>query len=424
MTRARIDSLVAQATPPADRYERIAARYLWSTLAHFEGIAVLAAERGDGTETQLDDELVHQGVFTALARDCGGIEPPDPAARELIERLKASRGPASAIALNIVAESWLDTVFAVLGAPGWNAKLFRAIEADEARHVDDAWSMDIPPPEQIADVIAPIEAALVAIARSAAFVLPIRWLRGERCLSDMGTASAEAHRKVCAQLGIKAGAGIKRLEAMCRGLQMRNRPIRINTNGWRVSASRLSDAPIPMSTTYHVPWSDDRQPQIVDFTGPLARVLAEHPSLRDVMSGEQLYRHARPEILIRDRHRRGEVYSLHVHGQESITAIRRMRRRALREPYKPVPRLGDMRLILPPAAASVALTAIWPTGITGGQVPLIPTEGVPIVIGVAAPSNGQLALMITMDHRVYDPEHLALLGNGLVDQIIRGNNEW
>ena len=148
MLADRVSRLAANAPAPRDRWEFIAARRLYSTLSQFEEIAVLAASRGDATSGQLDDEIVHRDLFRQLARDLGGIEPPAAETTALVNELQSLRGPVSLALLNLVAEQWLETVFHFLCA-GWGAELFAEIEADESRHVADAWAFERASPEEI-----------------------------------------------------------------------------------------------------------------------------------------------------------------------------------------------------------------------------------------------------------------------------------
>ena len=85
--------------------------------------------------------------------------------------------------------------------------------------------------------------------------------------------------------------------------------------------------------------------------------------------------------------------------------------------YPAVPPLGDLVELLPPAPASVAVTQVSKWDFNSGTVPLVPAEGVPIVIGIGALDGGRLTLLLSMDHRTHDPEHLALLRDGLRDEL-------
>ena len=53
---SRVNKLLKTFTPPRNKTEKLAFRYLFSTLSALEQIAVLASERGAGVEGQLEDE--------------------------------------------------------------------------------------------------------------------------------------------------------------------------------------------------------------------------------------------------------------------------------------------------------------------------------------------------------------------------------
>lgn len=56
----------------------------------------------------------------------------------------------------------------------------------------------------------------------------------------------------------------------------------------------------------------------------------------------------------------------------------------------------------------MAVTALTNWGFSGGYVPLFEAEGIPIVVAIGS-RNGSTVIAITMDHRIYDAQHLALL---------------
>lgn len=421
MPADRIAACIALAPEPRDRGEMIAARHLYSTLAHLEQIAVMAAERGDGTPGQLEDEIAHQGTFRALARDLGGIVPPARETAELVEALRWQRGAASRVLLNLVCETWLDTVFAWLGAPGWGDRLFRAVEADEARHVEDAWHDDLPDADLIEQPVRVIEEALVGIAMSPAFMVPIVHLRGADMLARIGLDALARHAEVCVRLGLRPGPATWRLEAMCRavGRVKWPRPVTV-TEGRR--ALLLSPVPLPMHTEFTIPLRS-RLP-----TAALARaalgVLAAQPHLRRVARRDQVWQHAQPRVAVRVPHPEG-IGTVIVEGEleTDTSTARAIAVRAQRLRLRPYPRahdLADLIDILPPPVASVAVTSATGCRFETGQIPLVPAEGIPIVAGISLFGDGQACVGLTMDHRLYDPPDLALLRDGLITRLRPG----
>lgn len=401
----RIACIEAFAPSIRDPWEKIAARRLYSTLAQFEEIAVLAARRGDATDGQLDDELVHFGVFRNLAQSLGGVEPPAEATTELVDRLTALTGPASLALLNLVAEQWLETVFRLLADAGWGAELFRAIEADEARHVEDAWGFDLPSPDELMEHLPDIEQALASIALSPGFALPILHLYGAGVLRRIGAEALRRHTETCTRLGVRPGPAMRRLSALCRGYNAP--PEIIPTTGRHLSLIRASSVPAPVWTQITV-----KRCSTVDVVTACMVVLEKNPELRRVFRRESVYQYAEPRVLVRIRHPDG-IGSVLVAGHcDMLRRLRAKRRRALKKPLVVLPRLGDTVQLLPPAPASLAVTALTDWDFEGGFVPLFDAEGVPIVVAIGR-DNDKTVLALTMDHRLYDAPHLAALRDGL-----------
>ena len=417
---SRIARLVVIAPEPLSEAQAIAARRLYSTLAQLEYIAVLAAERGDCVDGQLEDELVHRGVFIQLAQQLGGVCVVSPETRELVAKLEAMRGPQSLLLLNIVAETWLETVFDELAKPGWGSELFAAVEADEARHVAGAWAAEIPDAAAMLDDLADIEKALANIGLSTGFILPLRHLRGAGFCGNMGLAAIASHEKVCARLGVAPGRVIGKLKAFSRGIKMLPAPDVIKPTPGRLSLMRASPVPFVMDSIISVP---NR------FALPLAavvkaasQILQDHPELRRVMRGDVLYQHREASVYVRVKMPTGIMsVSLRAAWQhtprEIYRQIKKQRARLARRKHYPLPPLGDMEPLLPPAQAALAVTDISRWGFDNGTTPLVPAEGVPIVITLGIITVDKITVAFSMDHRVFDASDMGLLRDSLLKYL-------
>ena len=397
----RVAELVKWFPEPRDRWEQIAARRLFSTLAQFEDIAVLAAERGDGTDGQLEDELVHRETFAALARSCGGMEPPAEETIELVDRLTELHGPVSLALLNLVAEQWLETVFGVLGRGGWAADLFRAVEQDECRHVADAWNFELPSPDEVIEALPAIERALAGIGLSPGFALPVRYLFGVDALREIGKRALERHAATCATLGVYTGPAMRRLTAVCRA--QHPAPRETPATGRHLSLIRAHTGVAPVWTQITVPGRLNTS----HVAARCLRVLRDNPELCLSFRRETIYQHD-PCVAVRVGHPEGIATVV-------INSIRQLRPKTVRVRSKALPvlpRLDDTMQLLPAAVAPLAITSLYAWRFAGGYVPLFDAEGIPAVVAIGRDGNDTV-LAITMDHRIYDAPQLAALRDGL-----------
>ena len=407
--------------------DAVAARRLYSTLAQFEQIAVMAAERGDGVVNQLAEELAHRDTFEALAMRLGGIEPPAPETRALVEKLTALRGPASNVLLNLVAETWLGCVFDWLSSPGWGDKLFRRIESDEARHIEEAWLLDLPENRLIEKYLPAIERALVAIAMSPGFLVPIIHLRGYDVLWQIGMDAVARHSSVCARLGMRPGPATRELMALCWRLKRFKKPQPVRVPDSRLTLMRASCNNLPMHTTIRVPYKGKRNLAIAWSVAAVNSILVSQPQFCVVGRSASMWR-VDPTVAVRvaltDRDglpaigtiglQIGELSS----PKDIIREIQEKRHRLRRRKYLPPPDVASMISILPPATASVVITDVSAHGFYNGSIPLADCEGIPIIVGIGDVSDGYITYLLTMDHRFYDPADLAQFCDSLYTNIL------
>jgi len=427
-----------QLCPDFVGYDRLAARHLFSQLSYLERIAVTASLRGDAVAGQLDDERVHRDTFAILAARLGGMAPMAPEVKRLIEYLQAQQGEMSLAMLNVVAESWLDTVFKHVGSWGMADELFASIEADEARHVYDALQSAVPAPAQSAPVLGALERMLWEISLSPAFMLPLIHLGGPKRTAEMGLAIARAHACACDHLGVEPDT--YRLRLLCRGQRMLPECRPVSMTSWQRSKMVLAEGR-PMQQLLHrnLPIGDCRSPAKLQarLIRAMARVLARHPEMRLVTRRGQLFETPEPVIGLRALYDESQVVTVYVRGahrrstRQVIAGINRRLKRIRGKPYQPIPYLAGLEDLLPPSLCNVALSYNGHWGGESGTGPLIDIEGVPIVVTVGEPHDrprwdGEcwqaervVTLTVAMDHRVGDGREIGHFATETIEEMER-----
>jgi hypothetical protein len=432
-----------------DSYQREAARWLWIMLHYLEAIAVKAADMGAGIAGQLEDELVHQELFRRLAVEYGGMGPAGPEIARMIHYIGALQGPIATVALNVVGEHWLERVFHNLATDGFGAEMFRTIEEDEHRHASEAMVLPVPDPTELAVVMPALERMLYDSAMSPHYLAPLAFMRGEPLVWKMGREAVIAHGGACRHLGVEPAACVRRLGLLCRTMLKRGnrvRPVR-TPKTWRISAARLDDRPASIGgwTSIDLPAGDDHDDVEARVLRALYRTIEAHPELNVTYRAGRFYIPPRIKIGVRRRHSRGNIMTVYGTGFGKMTVAQvktmfRVRAAALRKmAYEPVPELGELGPILPPSVAIAAVSYCgarepgqkWATGsgIERGWTALLPPEGLSFSLGIGEPAwvpvaaaqcegaridvRRRVEVGITIDHRVLDGRHLALLSNGL-----------
>lgn len=410
-------------------HDRTAARHLFSTLRHLEQIAVMAAERGDSIEGQLEDEYVHRGTFEALANRYGGLLPPCDEVQRLVDYLTAQEGDMSLAMLNVVAESWLETVFGHIGSWGYVDALMAVIEEDEERHVHDALEMAKPDPEQAEPTLRELEKMLSDIAQSAAFMLPLIYFGGEEAVCAMGMDLCAAHERGCRHLGIEPNTHQIRLFCRAQRLFARTKPEALEMHEGQVTLMRLYPELSPMLLWFDMPFGTSNGGKIqAQVATALACILARYPELRTVTRRGQLYRVQDTTIALRtafDEYRPANVFVTNGQykiWQETLTQMRRRTKRLRAHTYRPVPDLGNgLADLLPPSRCAVAVNFNGQFGGIGGTGPLSDIEGIPTLVTIGEPrpaENGYVATVtILMDHRCGAGRHIGALKRELETEL-------
>lgn len=441
----------ATARAVIDPVDRLAARHLFSTMCHLERLAELAAERGDGVPGQLDDERVHRQAFRELAEMHGGLEPCPEPAQKLIDYLLALEGESSLATLNVVAESWLDTVFEHMERSWLAPSVFHAIEEDEARHAYGALeSARLPEGDAGVSIVRDLESMLMEISLSGEFMLPLVWFLGPTGVAEMGMDIAAAHARACARLGVEPD--LRDLVTSCRAARFLDRTAptewpmnewdRLKLANWKTNAPQLCFVDIDTDTTNPV----KLQAQAMHALG---RVLAREPELRRVVRRDRLYMTDHPVVGMRALYDKDRVVTLFVSRPERypprrlIPMLNKQLKRFKDEPYEPydgpISVVPHLEPLFPPNRCNVVLSYNGGHGGLFGVGPLSHLEGIPCSVTIGephwkpVPPNGSVArisgfgpqvewrrvvtVCVQMDHRVGDGRHIGLLAGALRDEI-------
>lgn len=409
-------------------YDRVAARHLFSEFCHLEQIAVMAAERGDSIEGQLEDEHVHYETFRQLAERYGGLVEPCDEIKELIEYLTSLEGEASLAALNITAESWLETVFDHVADWGVCDEMMRVIEEDEERHVHDALDLAKPPVETIEPIMRDLERMLESIAVAPAFMLPLLYFGGEERTCDMGQSLCEAHEHACNHLGI--GARTHRVRLLCRSQRMwaKRKPVPIELTDWDTTKMRLYSQPADMLLWFEVETSLGGYRLQASVVRAVSAILKRNPRLRYVTRRQKLWRAQDSTVAVRGLYDDRAVMNVFIPNAERLDmrgVVKQMNlrfKKARNTEYYALPKMPDgLDDLLPPSRVAAAVNYNGVHGGVGGTGPLSNVEGIPILVTLGESDRGKTTITILMDHRTGDGQDIGLLKNEIVREIEKDN---
>lgn len=423
LVQDRVTRLVALA-PSLSGYNRLAARHLFSELAHLETIAVMAAERGDGVAGQLSDERTHHAAFSLLAERYGGLVDAGPRIQDLIEYLTSLAGDASLAALNIVAESWLESVFDSISSWGIADHLFWEIEQDEARHVHEALKVR---PVGVAPIIRDLEQMLEEIAIAPAFMLPLIHFGGEYRVSQLGLSLCDAHERSCKHLGITPKTHKVRLLARSQRMWAKRAPKPVALSSWEVTKQRIYRHGDNMMLWFDVESDDGGARFQARLCNALASTVQRNARLRTVTRRGQLYRVQESVIALRvlyDDRAVSNVFLPNCQNQSVKQTLRQMHQRIQRvrnEQYRIVPEMNDgLDALLPPSRCCVAVN--YNQSGSAGTGPLSDIEGIPILVTFGRRVHGKITVTVLMDHRTHDGQDIGMLQHG-IEEKLRADHE-
>jgi hypothetical protein len=419
---------------------RDAARRLFSWLADVEQIAVLAAERGDGIPQQLEDELSHRDGFALIAERLGGKEPMGRDVALLLAFLQGLRGAESLLALNVVAESWLENVFDHLAQTDLAPSLFRLVEAEEHRHCEEARAL-ARPDGSCQELVSSLESLLYEVVRAPGVLVPLSFLIGPVACARMAISNVTRHLEACFSLGVQPSQKIRDLMTVSRAALLvgDREPEPTLMHEWDISRQRLWQEPAPMMAFEKMP--APREASLADLEAEVVRrcslALAAHPQLNRVVAQGQMFRPLDIRVGVRRSwDLEGElittvyVDNAHLKPATQVKAeIHRKADRYRRRPYEPAPDVSALRHLLPPARCPIVISQVGGFGIRGVG-PLTQDEGAPISVfigrkEVEAVWSEEAAefrprpvahLWVVYDHRAGNGRELGLLVKILTEE--------
>jgi len=456
-TRVAVNSamLANQYRPPKDSYTRELHARLLSNLAHLETIAVEAARRGDGIENQLEDELVHQAVFTLCAEKADFLYPADKPTQALIDYLKNLEGKDSVHILNIVAEGWLETVFHYLAkVDDFIPHVFKLIEEDEHRHSHEAREQKVELGEDTEQIVRDIEKLLFEIANSPFFMLPMVRILGRMACSRMGEALARSHETSCLHLGITPRVSkIKALARNGRNL-LKNAPEPVKGRPWDEIKSRMwtgaNDAAQVLYTEVSFPSNVKINPVSAQLRlcRAIGLVYQMHPQLLRVYRHKKLWEPTTPILGLRlthkDRDQVGTIFfnpTKYRSDHRLLKMINTRKARMNKAEYEDIPNLAGLEKYMYPSYAVATVSSNAGYGGLFGCGPLIDIEGIGTAYTIgeiqykvkslsrkeflakdaeAKPSyEAMFVLAIKMDHRMSDGKDIGFLAQEVKRQFER-----
>lgn len=425
----------------------LAARHLFSSLHHLEHLAVLAAQRGNCVEGQLEDELVHREVFGELARMHGGVEPCPGPAQALIDYLAGLEGEMSLATLNVVAESWLDTVFHHLEKIDLAPSVFAAIEEDEARHTYGALQSARPDPDEVRPVVKELEKLLLEISASGTFMLPMAWFLGPAGVAEMGLSIARSHARACRHLQVEPD--LRNMVISSRAARFLDRTApkefpanewqRLKLENWKSNAPQLCFVDVPLDPAITNPAK--LQAQMIHALG---RILAREPHLRIVTRRDRLFQTDHPVVGLRSLYSDDHVITLYISRPERfrprkiISLLNKQLKKIKSDPYEPydgaIDIARDLAPLVPPNRCSVVVSYNGGYGGLYGTGPLSDMEGIPCSVTIGEPRwtmdpapgtrhsepikpRFVTTVCVQMDHRVGDGRHVGLLAKSLTTEM-------
>lgn len=425
----RVESLVKTFKVPRNKTQKLAYKYLFSTLKALEDIAVLAAERGAGVEGQLEDEYVHRDTFKAIADLCGGYEGVCDYTQNLIDYLENLEGENSIAALNVVAEGWLSCVFIKLTP--LCPDLFGKIGEDEQRHNGYALSYKIPNSEELEPIIRDLEKLLLDIVKSVDFVLPMVYLIGLKSVAEMGLDIIESHKKACAHMGVESDTA--EMKKFCRSsIYASNKiPEEIEITDWQHNqlmawdrfAHTIQIREVKIDTKNRLL----AQAKIIEA---VSDILTYYPEYRNVTRDRKLFRIKNPVIGLRVPWDDDHLSTIFLPVQKNyrkiahkiICKIKNKRKK----PYEKILDVFHLKDLLPPSQCSVMVSTVGlheGADTTGWSVSS-ELEGIPITVFLLHPISKEgkfwnTRIVLVIDHRVYDGRRNSLFGDRLNHYLIQ-----
>ena len=232
--RDRLESILSSKEPIHHGSGSAALATFFSFLAQVETIAIeiplrflphAHADMRLSLRRQLVDEVFHSILFARIAYELclPNHQPPPPlqSAEALLERIRSETDLAvSATLLNLVAESWIEVLFEQALSWGIADPVFRAVLADEARHVTEA---DIyigkhSDGDKVGAAVREFELGLVEVLSEPSVAISISTLAGPDGLRTLVSQLTARHSQQLKNCGLESSADWLQLNTNVAGM--------------------------------------------------------------------------------------------------------------------------------------------------------------------------------------------------------------
>jgi hypothetical protein len=342
-------------------------------------------------QRQLVDEVFHSTLFARLAHELAlpNAQPPAPlaSAERLLDRIRHEPDLAvCATLLNLVAEGWIETLFR--HALDWQVSdaVFRAVLADEERHVHEAQrymqSVDKAKAQAAVDMF---EQGMSEVSSEPTVALSILDLAGPQKHRALATALDAQHRRALAEVGLHPSAEWERMSALATDLQGQEppSPTRVADSAWRTLARRVWVTPRDPTmqgdfdvAVGHVP----RKILTPVIIAAIGRAWSAHPQLNRVVARDGVWQLPAANVGVRVLLEDDELATVVIPeaDRRSVRDIRRMLLdgiEQLRSNRQEIARRGvtaaqdpEVSALVPPAAHmfSVAISNAGKWGVVSG----------------------------------------------------------
>ena len=422
----RVSALTSLARLQLYGTARVAARHLYSSLSYFEEVGVMEAMHL-GAPGQVEDEIVHRDTFAAVADRLGGRDPVSNEADMLIRLIHHLPQRLSIMAINLVAEVWLETVFRHLIKWHVSPDLFQSIAEDEARHYEYGLGHLREDMEGFDKVLRELEVSLFSLAFSPTFALPMHFFGGVQAFARMGLDLIKQHTAACRALGLQPGPDIAKMRKLCRGAlwMVPSQPDRAMMTDWDKDRQLLFGVHNPEDGAIQVPMPVTGLKAEARVVQAVGNVLTYMPEMNVTLRDGQYYRPKQIVIGVRKQHKpSGGISTIYVVNPHNLTQrglLKKIikRQRKLNEVARPIGvgfcgggpisqrkiMAQEMTDLLPPSRASIIVTFTggYSKVISGvGWSPLIEGEGVAGSVTIGPVVDGTAKLGFRFDHRMID----------------------
>lgn len=397
--KTRIDHNVSLAKPAFDLRgdDRLAARVLFSTLAHIERIAIEAAKHSN-IPGQLEDEHVHYETFRRIADDLGGMLETPRGVQALYDFISELSGPVAVAVHNILGESWIEGIFKFCGQLPLAPDLFASVEADETRHTTLAFAGEKPNPSDAKPYIREMERLICQLVSDYYFIAPLIWFASMRGMGELGEQLSEAHKRACVALGVEHSRYLKDIIKCGSEATEDIEPEVINQSQWERSTWNIGIlGPMDIDGEFSIPRSYDYNDLEALVSQAVSFTLFRNPRLNKTLSvaRREMYQPKTSLVGIRRLYdREGQIVTIHVQNphEHSLASIKRaIKGKTYRQLHMPYPEVTDLSLIkrvLPKPRAACIISSngyFYKDSVPlGGHAPLIELEGASFSIALGA----------------------------------------